>query len=155
MLTALTRRTAIGPMTLVENGGALVRAGFGEWTPEGAAVRETPLLAAAFRELDEYFAGSRKGFSIPLAPQGTPFQLRCWQALLEIPYGETRAYAEQAAAAGNPRACRAAGMANNRNPLAVFIPCHRVVGKNGALVGYGGGLEIKEKLLQLEKTWKG
>lgn len=99
--------------------------------------------------------GKRRAFTVALAPGGTVFQRRCWEALEAIPYGETRTYAQQAAAAGNPRACRAAGLANNRNPLPIFIPCHRVVGKNGALVGYGGGLGIKEKLLNLENNRKG
>ncbi|MDD6041733.1 MAG: methylated-DNA--[protein]-cysteine S-methyltransferase, partial [Clostridia bacterium] len=90
-------------------------------------------------------------FDLPLRPKGTPFQLRCWDALLQIPFGETRSYGQQAAMIGNPKACRAVGMANHHNPLPVLIPCHRVVGANGSLTGYGGGLGIKETLLQIER----
>lgn len=103
------------------------------------------------RELTEYFEGRRREFSLPLHPCGTPFQRKVWRALLEIPYGETRSYQEIAIAVGNPRACRAVGMANNKNPLPLLIPCHRVIGSSGKLTGYGGGLDKKEKLLALEK----
>lgn len=103
------------------------------------------------RELTEYFEGRRREFSLPLHPCGTPFQIRVWRALLEIPYGETRSYQEIATAVGNPKACRAVGMANNKNPLPLLIPCHRVIGSSGKLTGYGGGLDKKEKLLALEK----
>ena len=100
--------------------------------------------------MEEYFAGQRKEFSLPLAPKGTEFQLRVWQALLQIPYGETRSYGELAAMVGNPKACRAVGGANHRNPLSILIPCHRVVGTGGSLTGYAGGLSVKEFLLKLE-----
>ena len=90
-------------------------------------------------------------FTVPLNPRGTPFQLRCWQALLEIPYGETRTYGWQAAMIGSPKACRAVGMGNHRNPLPILIPCHRVAGADGKLTGYAGGLNIKEKLLHIER----
>ncbi|WP_130862760.1 methylated-DNA--[protein]-cysteine S-methyltransferase [Bacilliculturomica massiliensis] len=113
--------------------------------------RETDLIKKAWTELQEYLAGTRKDFDIPLAPRGTEFQKKVWKALLEIPYGETRTYKDIAERCGNAKACRAVGMANNRNPISVFIPCHRVVGANGKLVGYGGGLSVKEKLLELEK----
>ena len=99
----------------------------------------------------EYFEGEREIFTIPLAPKGTPFQQRVWAALREIPYGATRSYKELAIAVGNEKACRAVGMANNRNPLPIFIPCHRVVGSDGKLVGYAGGLDVKKHLLELEK----
>lgn len=101
-------------------------------------------------QLNEYFEGKRKVFDVPLDLQGTAFQLRVWHFLLSIPYGKVASYQEAAAAAGNIKAVRAAGMANNRNPVSVVVPCHRVVGKNGALVGYGGGLDMKEALLNLE-----
>ncbi len=110
-----------------------------------------PLLQQAVRELGEYFSGRRRSFTLPLAPEGTPFQHRVWEALREIPYGSTCSYGEIAAAIGNPKASRAVGMANNRNPLPVLIPCHRVIGADGRLVGYGGGLDIKKKLLALER----
>lgn len=102
-------------------------------------------------ELEEYLAGERKGFDLPLCPRGTPFQKKVWQALQSIPYGQTCSYGEIAAQIGQPRACRAVGMANHRNPILILIPCHRVVGKNGSLTGYAAGLELKQRLLELEK----
>ncbi len=106
-------------------------------------------------ELDEYFAGERKQFTFSLDLRGTDFQRDCWQALLEIPYGETRTYADIARAVGKPHGFRAVGMANNRNPIAIVVPCHRVIASDGTLCGYGGGLEIKRKLLQLEGALSG
>ncbi len=102
------------------------------------------------RQLKEYFSGKRKTFRIRLAPQGTPFQLKVWQALRAIPYGHTTSYGQIAKAIGKPRAARAIGAANGRNPLSIIVPCHRVIGSNGQLVGYGGGLSIKEALLTHE-----
>jgi O-6-methylguanine DNA methyltransferase len=110
-----------------------------------------PDLAPYLRELDDYFAGERREFSLPLDLRGTAFQLACWRALLEIPYGETRSYRDIAQAIGHPHACRAVGMSNNRNPIAIVVPCHRVIASSGALCGYGGGLDIKRKLLDLEQ----
>lgn len=101
-------------------------------------------------QLTEYFAGRRRAFELPLAPEGTPFQLRVWNALLDIPYGETISYGELAARIGDRSASRAVGLANGSNPLPIVIPCHRVIGSNGKLTGYGGGLPIKERLLTLE-----
>ncbi len=118
----------------------------------GSPAELTPVLRQAIAELEAYFAGSRREFTLPLAPVGTPFQHKVWQALQTIPYGETRSYGQIAAQAGNPRACRAVGMANNRNPLVIVVPCHRVVGSDGSLTGYAGGLEVKKFLLQLEKA---
>ena len=140
----------IGLLTLVEEDGALCEVRFGD-DRMGLTVCETLVLKQAAEELGEYFAGERKCFTVPLAPKGTPFQQKCWQALLQIPYGETRTYGQQAALIGQPKACRAVGMGNHRNPLPIFIPCHRVIGKNGTLTGYAGGLDIKEKLLQTER----
>jgi len=108
-------------------------------------------LAPYLRELNQYFAGERREFSFPLDLRGTEFQLACWHALLEIPYGETRSYRNIAQAIGHPRACRAVGMSNNRNPVAIVVPCHRVIASSGSLCGYGGGLDIKRKLLDLEQ----
>jgi len=102
-------------------------------------------------QLDSYFAGGLKQFDLPLAPEGTPFQLKVWQRLCEIPYGETMSYGELARRIGNPNASRAVGLANGANPIPIVIPCHRVIGSNGKLTGYGGGLPIKEKLLALER----
>jgi len=143
--------TPVGKLTLVQEDDALIEVRFGEKL-QGETLQRTELLAQAQLELEEYFQGMRKTFTVNLAPRGTPFQHKCWNALLQIPYGQTRSYLEQAKAAGNEKACRAAGMANHRNPLPIFIPCHRVVGKNGALIGYAGGLNVKQMLLALERT---
>lgn len=110
----------------------------------------TTLLQEAQAQLDAYFSGRLKTFQLPLAPAGTAFQQRCWQALCTIPYGQTVTYAQQAQAIGQPKAVRAVGMANHRNPLPIFIPCHRVIGKDGSLTGYAGCLEAKRFLLDLE-----
>jgi methylated-DNA-[protein]-cysteine S-methyltransferase len=109
-----------------------------------------PPLPEARRQLAEYVAGERYAFDLPLAPRGTEFEVRVWQALAAIPYGETRSYLQVAAAIGRPAACRAVGRANGRNPIAVVIPCHRVIGADGSLTGYGGGLPLKRFLLDLE-----
>ena len=119
-----------------------------------ACEEETALIKRAADQLDEYFAGKRDCFDFPILPAGTAFQKRVWDAVSAIPYGETRTYKEIAGQAGNSKASRAAGMANNRNPIVIVIPCHRVIGHNGSLVGYGGGLELKEYLLGLENTYK-
>lgn len=103
------------------------------------------------RQLSAYFAGKAEAFDLPLAPEGTAFQLNVWRQLGEIPYGETISYGELARRIGNPNACRAVGLANGTNPIPIVIPCHRVIGSNGKLTGYGGGLDIKEKLLALER----
>jgi len=113
---------------------------------------ETPLLRQAKQQLNEYFGGSLARFSLPLSLRGTKFQLSVWSALQNIPYGETQSYKQVAAAVGSPQASRAVGMANHRNPVMIVIPCHRVIGANGSLVGYSGGLSLKEKLLALESV---
>ena len=114
-------------------------------------VEETDLIKECYRQLEEYFTGNRMQFNIPLDFEGTEFQKKVWCQLLKIPYGETRSYKEVAIAIGNEKACRAIGMANNKNPIPIIIPCHRVIGSNGKLVGYAGGLNVKEKLLNIEK----
>jgi methylated-DNA-[protein]-cysteine S-methyltransferase len=126
----------------------------------GAAFSDEPtqpkndeLYDQALREMHEYAEGKRKVFSLPLHPKGTPFQLKVWNALLEIPYGETRTYGQIAKAIGMPKASRAVGGACNRNPIGIIIPCHRVIGSDGKLTGYYGGLEYKELLLKHEKRW--
>ena len=113
-------------------------------------VEETPLIKKTKHQLDEYFAGERKDFELPLNPAGTEFQMKVWEALREIPYGETRSYQQIGVQIGCPKASRAVGQANNRNPISVIIPCHRVIGVKGKLTGYGGGIDIKEILLALE-----
>jgi O-6-methylguanine DNA methyltransferase len=110
---------------------------------------------AYLRELREYFDGKRREFSFSLDLRGTPFQVKCWRALLSIPYGETRTYADIARTVGKPQAFRAVGMANNRNPIAIVVPCHRVIASDGTLCGYGGGLDVKRKLLELEGALTG
>ena len=118
--------------------------------PGGFKKNETPLIKKTAKQLDEYFNKKRKKFDIPIELDGTAFQKKVWNALLNIPYGETRSYGETAAAIGNSKASRAVGMANNRNPIAIIVPCHRVIGHDGSLTGYGGGLELKQALLDLE-----
>ncbi len=108
-------------------------------------------VSELFVQLDEYFAGKRQFFEVPLQLQGTEFQKRVWQALCDIPYGETRSYQDIARVVGNEKACRAVGLANNKNPVSIVVPCHRVIGKNGTLTGYAGGVAMKESLLELEK----
>lgn len=105
----------------------------------------------AFAQLEAYFMGKRQVFDFPYVLEGTVFQQKVWRALLDIPYGETRSYGDIAHAIGNPKACRAVGMANHRNPMIIVVPCHRVIGANGALTGYGGGLPMKTFLLNLEQ----
>lgn len=121
-----------------------------EPTAPGAEGRKTALTEKVAAQLMEYFQGKRKVFDFPYELKGTDFQRKVWHALEEIPYGETRSYKDIAVAVGNPKACRAVGMANNRNPVSIVVPCHRVIGSGGALVGYGGGLDMKEYLLRLE-----
>jgi O-6-methylguanine DNA methyltransferase len=116
-------------------------------------VKETDLIKKAYEELKEYLAGERNGFDLPLNPKGTSFQKKVWNALKQIPYGETRSYGQIAEQIDCPKGYRAVGMANNKNPILIVIPCHRVIGSNGALVGYGAGLPLKEKLLELEKQY--
>jgi len=138
---------------IAEEDGAICRVFFNNSkTPDSIEKAETPLIKKAARQLAEYFDGKRKVFNLPLALHGTNFQNEVWKALQNIPYGETRSYGEVAAIAGNPKASRAVGMANNRNPIVIIIPCHRVIGHNGSLTGFGGGLELKRQLLELERN---
>ena len=143
----ITMETSLGPITLTEENGALTRLDFGT---AAAFAGQSPLLEEACRQIREYLAGERKEFSLPLRPAGTPFQQRCYAALLSIPYGQAISYGEEARRIGMPKACRAVGGANGRNPLPILIPCHRVVQADGKLGGYSCGLEIKRKLLRLE-----
>lgn len=153
-MSVVYRKTAFGVIGVEEAGGAVTQVTFGDGAEVSVAGGATPLIREAFRQLEAYFRGDLKVFSLPLAPAGTPFQRRVWEVLLTIPYGETASYGDVAAAAGNVKAARAVGMANNRNPVAIMIPCHRVIGADGRLVGYGGGLELKRRLLELE-GWHG
>jgi len=121
----------------------------GNLLPKGKK-KANALTDKAAEQLEEYFAGKRDRFDVPLNPHGTEFQCSVWKALQDIPYGETRSYKEIAQEIANPNACRAVGLANNKNPIWIMIPCHRVIGSNGTLTGYGGGLEMKQRLLELE-----
>ncbi|MDQ3283510.1 MAG: methylated-DNA--[protein]-cysteine S-methyltransferase [Acidobacteriota bacterium] len=136
----------IGPLTaIVDAEGRLEQLRFGVME-----VEPNPRAAAVLTQLREYFAGRRKTFDIELAPRGTAFQLAVWEALTKVPYGETVTYAELARRIGKPSAVRAVGAANGANPIPVIVPCHRVIGSNGTLTGYGGGIERKQWLLALE-----
>lgn len=141
--------TVLGLLGVREEDEAVTHVYFGI-QPSGAEEKKTPLIERTFLQLEEYFSGKRQVFDLPLAPKGTAFQKRVWQALMEIPYGQLRTYRQIAENVQNEKACRAVGLANNRNPIPIIIPCHRVVGSNGRLVGYAGGLDIKKKLLNIE-----
>jgi O-6-methylguanine DNA methyltransferase len=164
--------SSIGPLFLAASGKGLVALEFDARLPGQQTIRPNPRdlreenqdvrfgesadsLRMYQQELEEYFAGRRRQFTFPLDLRGTEFQLACWRALLAIPYGETRTYADIARAVGKPQAFRAVGMANNRNPVAIVVPCHRVIASNGTLCGYGGGLHIKRTLLELEGALSG
>jgi O-6-methylguanine DNA methyltransferase len=164
--------SAIGPLFLAASAGGLIALEFDARLPGQQSIRPNPrhlrqeksgltfedspdALLPYFKELKEYFAGRRRKFTFPLDLRGTDFQVACWRALLAIPYGETRSYADIARAVGKPNAFRAVGMANNRNPIAIVVPCHRVIASDGTLCGYGGGLEVKRKLLELEGALTG
>jgi O-6-methylguanine DNA methyltransferase len=142
----------VGPLTLVEEEGALAGLYMGEH--RNAPTLDLPiddsLLPAVREQLSAYFARDLKEFDVPLSRQGTPFQRLVWDALRTIPYGETWSYGQLAAEIGRPRAVRAVGLANGRNPVSIIVPCHRVIGADGSLTGYGGGLPAKELLLGLE-----
>ena len=138
----------LGPLTLSAGPEGLTEVAFGD---KGGGMA-CPLPEQAAAELAAYFAGQLRTFTVPLAPAGTEFQQRVWAALREIPFGKTATYGEIAARVGNPRASRAVGQANNRNPIPILIPCHRVIGASGQLTGYAGGLAVKQKLLVLERA---
>ena len=150
MIFQYSYETKLGSVTFVEEDGALLAITTHQ-TYE-CERSETPLIKEAYKQLSEYLKRERKCFDLPFNPCGTEFQRQVWKALCDIPYGETRSYKQIAEAIGNPKAVRAVGMANNRNPLLIVIPCHRVIGANGKLVGYGAGIEKKEYLLKLEKS---
>ncbi|MFC9657302.1 methylated-DNA--protein-cysteine methyltransferase [Bacillus subtilis] len=154
-----TAETPLGELIIAEEEDRITRLFLSQedwvdWkeTVQNTEHKETPNLAEAKQQLQEYFAGERKTFTLPLSQKGTPFQQKVWQALEMIPYGESRSYADIAAAVGSPKAVRAVGQANKRNDLPIFVPCHRVIGKNSALTGYAGTkTEIKAFLLNIER----
>lgn len=143
--------TAIGRIYVADNGRAIAGVFLpGNAVPAGIPQNETDVIKRAAVQITEYLSGRRREFDVKVEPEGTDFQKRVWAALRTIPYGHTCSYSHIAHIAGNPKACRAVGMANNRNPVSIIIPCHRVIGKSGALVGYGGGLELKKYFLDME-----
>ena len=143
--------SVIGRLGIAGDEDAVFRIFFGEKVLPGFVLAENPLIKRTAEQLSEYFDRRRRIFDLPLDLRGTDFQVSVWKALQTIPVGETRSYKDLAAMVGKPRACRAVGMANNRNPLAIVVPCHRVIGSDGGLTGYAAGLEIKRYLLDLEK----
>lgn len=149
--------TPIGELLLAGDGDSLHLVSFPEGKMsqrhEDSWQRLDAPFAEARRQLEAYFAGELQQFDLPLAPQGTAFQQRVWAALRAIPYGATRSYGDIATQVGNPKAGRAVGAANGRNPIPIIIPCHRVIGSNGSLTGFGGGLPVKQALLQLEQQY--
>src|SRR5712671_1918253 len=172
LLHCFNMESAIAPLFLAASRQGLVALEFDARLPGQQSIRPNPrhlreekkgitfehslrVMRPYLTELEEYFAGTRREFTFPLDLRGTDFQLACWRALLAIPYGKTRTYADIARAVGKPTAFRAAGMANNRNPIAIVVPCHRVIASDGTLCGYGGGLDVKRKLLELEGALSG
>ena len=171
-LRSTTFGSPIGPLFVAASNRGLVALEFDARLPGQQTIRPNPrdlraeaahiqfsdspaVMSSYTHELEEYFHGHRRQFTFPLDLRGTNFQLACWRALLAIPYGETRSYADIARAVGRPQGFRAVGMANNRNPIAIVVPCHRVIASDGTLCGYGGGLDIKRKLLELEGALSG
>lgn len=148
MVKKYVYNTIIGPIEIVEEDGYIVRLDFR--IDEKIDTEETSLIKETYKQIEEYLLGNRKKFIVPIKLKGTEFQKKVWNALLEIPYGETMSYKKIAEKIGNPKACRAVGMANHNNPIAIIVPCHRVIGSNRKLVGYAGGLYIKQKLLEIE-----
>lgn len=142
----------LGELTICADDLGITAVAFPGEVGRGAAPNPNALVRAAVAQLGEYFAGRRTAFDLPLHAAGTPFQQRVWQALCTVPYGETASYGEIAAAIGKPRAARAVGLANGRNPVAILVPCHRIIGGDGSLTGYGGGLERKRWLLEHERS---
>jgi O-6-methylguanine DNA methyltransferase len=171
-LASMLFESPVGALFLAASGRGLVALEFDKRLPGQQTIRPNPRdlraesksvrfeesaaeMQAYVRELQEYFDGERRRFEFPIDLRGTDFQLDCWRALLAIPYGETRTYADIARAVSRPQGFRAVGMANNRNPIAIVVPCHRVIASDGTLCGYGGGLDIKRKLLELEGALTG
>jgi methylated-DNA-[protein]-cysteine S-methyltransferase len=152
MLTTMTMRTPIGTLGLAADGDVLVELSLPDRPVPLGPVRETEVLVRTAHQLAEYFAGERRDFDLPLAPRGTEFQQSVWRALIDIPYGETCSYGDLARVVGRPSASRAVGAANGANPIAIILPCHRVIGASGALTGYGGGLPLKRWLLAHERA---
>ena len=143
-------KSPIGNIIIVENGIGITEISINK-KPKNMTLKETPLIKEAIKQLTEYFNLKRQSFDLPLSTSGTDFQEKVWQSLLKIPYGETKTYKEIAEDVNCPKGFRAVGLANNKNKIMIVIPCHRVIGINGKLVGYAGGLDIKKNLLDLEQ----
>lgn len=143
----------VGPLFAAVRDGAVIELSFlgdGEPSPPAGSVRDDGACASLRLQLEQYFSGDRREFDLEIAPRGTDFQMQVWAALRSIPYGSTASYGEVAARIGRPKAVRAVGGANNANPISIIVPCHRVIGADGSLTGYGGGLDTKQVLLALE-----
>ena len=148
------QQSAIGRIGIAESGGAITNLLFEHYSvPEGAEPGHSDLLREAFRQLQAYLSGALRVFDLPLAPRGTPFMQEVWRQVAAVPFGMTASYREIAIAAGNPKAVRAVGMANRSNPVPLFIPCHRIIGSDGSLTGYRGGLQLKQLLLERERSF--
>lgn len=151
MIKTAFYNTKLGKIKICYNQKAITYVKFARDNEDTSKNKKSKLSDKAFKQLDEYFKGKREDFDLPLELNGTPFQKQVWNALTKIPYGTTKSYKDIATAINNPKAVRAVGNANNKNPIAIIIPCHRVIGSSGKLVGYASGLEIKKALLALEK----
>lgn len=146
--------TKIGKIGIAEKDNKITNVFFGLYKlKDNISINETSIIKLTISQIEEYLLGKRISFDIPINPIGTKFQLSVWEQLRNIPYGETRSYKQIAQGIGNVKACRAVGLANNRNPVAILVPCHRVIGSDGKLVGYAGGLNIKKFLLDLENSY--
>lgn len=143
--------TILGVLGISDNGKEIIEVFYGEGNLDDSNIVETHLIKEAYTQISLFLEGRLKEFDLPIYFEGTDFQKKVWKALADIPYGETRSYKDIAQAVESPKAYRAVGMSNNKNPISIIIPCHRVIGSNGKLVGYGGGLEIKKILLEIEK----
>lgn len=154
LISCFTYETECGPLTIGCCDNRVKSVHFGAFPSKLSDPQARQTADEAFRQIREYLSGVRRTFGLSLEPEGTAFQREVWDALCSIPYGETRTYGQIAAQIGRPRASRAVGMANHKNPISILIPCHRVIGANGSLTGYAGGLEIKKQLLALEHTTK-
>lgn len=144
--------TKIAKIGISDNGHSITKVYFADdIDSSNIDIKETPLISRAAKQINEFLEGRRRSFDLPIETTGTEFQKKVWKALLEIPYGQTQSYKDIAIKVGSPLAFRAVGMANNKNPISIIIPCHRVIGENGKLVGYGGGLDVKVELLNIEK----
>lgn len=152
MKHSFSYETKIGKITIAEENGKITDFILPGKQNKEVNIKETHAIKEAYKQFCEYLEGKRKEFKLKYNLKGTYFQKSVWNELLKIPYGETKSYKEIAKAIGNEKACRAIGRANNKNPIAIFIPCHRVIGSNGKIVGYAGGLDLKEKLLKFEKN---